>query len=172
MTWNVGAPGRAADQQSDFDETFCGLLPTLYRRAALLTTLGDAEDCVHEVYLRLQRRPAGFLEHPQPYAYAFRVLINVLRDSRRRSRRHVPAMAELEEKSTGDEFEYRESEWQVAWLMRNLTTKQAAAVLLVDLDGCTIDQAAQILRVHRGTVSRSRARALDLLRAMLEAQAR
>lgn len=172
MTGTVDAPRHTAGRQSDFDERFCELLPTLYRRAAMLTTLGDAEDCVHEVYLRILKRPDGFLGHPQPYAYAFRVLINVLRDSRRRSRHQVPAMPEIEEKSAGDEFEYREAEWQVSWLMESLTTKQAAAVLLVDLDGFTIDQAAQILRVHRGTVSRSRARALDLMRSVLEEQVR
>ncbi|WP_235217411.1 hypothetical protein [Streptomyces noursei] len=37
----------------------------------------------------------------------------------------------------------------------------------MDLDGYTIDQAAQIMKVHRGTAARHRARALDRLRAYL-----
>src|SRR3954451_1326816 len=47
---------------------------------------------------------------------------------------------------------------------RRPATGEAAAVLLVDLDGYTIGQAAGILRVHRGTVSRARTRALRKLR--------
>ena len=64
----------------------------------------------------------------------------------------------------------REAEWEATRLLGRLSERQAAAVLLVDLDGYTIDQAADILKVHRGTVSRARARALAALRTLVRAE--
>lgn len=40
-------------------------------------------------------------------------------------------------------------------------------MILMDLDGYTLDQAARIMRVHRGTAARHRTRALGALRAEL-----
>ncbi|AEW98819.1 ECF subfamily RNA polymerase sigma factor (plasmid) [Streptantibioticus cattleyicolor NRRL 8057 = DSM 46488] len=153
-------PGR-----DGFDEVFCELLPRLYRRAAMLAG-ESAQDVVHETYLRLAARPERLTAHPVPYAYAFRALVSTIRDDARRRRRQVLTGQPPEVPSGGGVLELREAEWQVRWLLRQLTLKQAAAVVLVDLDAHTIDEAAEILGVHRGTISRARARALDALRTL------
>ncbi|MET7303728.1 RNA polymerase sigma factor [Embleya sp. NPDC005575] len=155
-----------------FDALFCGLLPRLYRRAVLLAGEGSAEDAVHETYLKLARRPDRLLGHPEPYAYAFRALVSVTRDMWRARSRQVllpepPEPGERAQSAAGDAIARREAEWEAVRMLGSLPAKQAAAVLLVDLDGYTIDQAAEILGVHRGTVSRSRERALTRLRAGL-----
>ncbi|MEU8349185.1 MULTISPECIES: RNA polymerase sigma factor [Streptomyces] len=167
-----------AQTGSPIDEVFCALLPRLYRRAVMLTGgRQSAEDVVHDAYLKLARRPRRFLAHPEPYAYAFNALVSVFRDAHRRERRQVlvedvdgsaPAAAPGGGHWDGG-MEDRRAELETVRLLRRLTPRQAGVVILVDLDGYTIDQAADILRVHRGTAARHRARALGKLRAELGA---
>ncbi|SCK58090.1 RNA polymerase sigma-70 factor, ECF subfamily [Streptomyces sp. WMMB 714] len=160
-----------------FDDVFCELLHRLYRRAAMLAgSRQSAEDAVHEVYLKLAARPERFLAHPEPYAYAFSSLLSVLRDGWRRERRQVlvadvefagdPGAASTGPGRQADDggLERRASELETVRLLRQLTVRQAGVVVLVDLDGYTIDQAAKILGLHRGTVALTRRRALDKLR--------
>ncbi|PJJ02626.1 RNA polymerase sigma-70 factor (ECF subfamily) [Streptomyces sp. 2333.5] len=141
----------------------------------------SAEDVVHEAYLKLARRPQRFLAHPEPYAYAFTAVLNVARDAYRKDRRQVlvDGMEEVEETVAGGAppgpgsggwdggVERRQAEIEAVRLLGKLSHRQAGIVILVDLDGYTIDQAAKIMKVHRGTAARHRARALDRLRAYL-----
>ncbi|SEE86670.1 RNA polymerase sigma-70 factor, ECF subfamily [Streptomyces sp. 2112.3] len=173
-----------------FDEVFCGLLPRLYRRAVMLAgSRQSAEDVVHEAYLKLAARPQRFLAHPEPYAYAFTAVLNVARDAYRKDRRQVlvDAMDGVEESGAGGAggdagtgpggvaggwdggVERRQAEIETVRLLGKLSHRQAGIVILVDLDGYTLDQAAKIMKVHRGTAARHRARALDRLRAYLVA---
>lgn len=175
--------------EPSFDDVFCELLHRLYRRAAVLAgSRQSAEDAVHEVYLKLAARPEKFLAHPEPYAYAFSSLLSVVRDSWRRERRQV-LVADVEftgaaggagpgrDSAAGagvapppgaqwDDggVERRAAELETVRLLRQLTVRQAGVVVLVDLDGYTIDQAARMLGLHRGTVALTRRRALDKLR--------
>ncbi|MFJ9851298.1 RNA polymerase sigma factor [Streptomyces sp. NPDC101150] len=172
-----------------FDEVFCGLLPRLYRRAVLLAgSRQSAEDVVHEAYLKLAARPQRFLAHPEPYAYAFTAVLNIARDAHRKDRRQVlvDAVEGVEEVGAvgpgglgagaggaaggwDGGVEWRHAELEAVRLLGRLSQRQAGIVILVDLDGYTIDQAARIMKVHRGTAARHRARALDRLRAHLVA---
>jgi RNA polymerase sigma factor (sigma-70 family) len=172
-----------------FDETFCELLPRLYRRAVMLAgTRSWAEDAVHEAYLKLAARPQRFLDHPEPYAYAFTALLSVVRDTHRRERRQV-LVDDVEVSGAADAagqagrlgsigpvvaagwdggVERRDAEMEAVRLLGRLSSKQAGVVILVDLDGYTIDQAARIIGVHRGTAARHRTRALEKLRSLLD----
>jgi RNA polymerase sigma-70 factor (ECF subfamily) len=168
---------RGGEAGSTFDTVFCDLLPRLYRRAALLCGIHQAEDTVHEVYLKLVTHPQRFLSHPEPYAYAFAAMVSTMRDRHRRERRQI-AVPEVEVGESGavGSWEWdgglgrRASELEVIDMLGRLTARQASVVILVDLDGYTIDRAAEILRLHRGTVARSRARALDKLRRIVKSQ--
>lgn len=162
--------GTTAQAGDEFDRLFCALLPRLYRRARLLAGEWDAEDVVHEAYLKLAARPQRFLTHPEPYAYAFTALVSVLRNGRRREQGcSLVTLATEETSARADSgINGREAELEVVRLLAKLSKRQAAAVLLVDLDGYTIDEAAEILGVHRGTVSRARSRALNLLYTALD----
>jgi RNA polymerase sigma factor (sigma-70 family) len=165
---------------ASFNEAFCELLTRLYKRAVMLTgTRQYAEDAVHEAYLKLAARPDRFLAHPEPYAYAFAALLSVVRDAWRRERRQV-LLPDVEPQSGagGSGWDVGSSAWdgglarraselEAVRLLRHLSVRQAGVVILVDLDGYTIDQAAEILDIHRGTVSRSRKRALEKLRHVM-----
>ncbi|MFE0134719.1 RNA polymerase sigma factor [Streptomyces sp. NPDC059037] len=176
----------AKSDRATFDDVFCGLLPRLYRRAVMFSGSRQlAEDAVHEAYLKLANRPERLLAHPEPYAYAFSALMSAVRDAYRREKRQVliddvethTAVRTLESGGThGGAFvdaawdgglERRQGEWEAMRLLSRLSPRQAGVVILVDLDGYTIDQAAKIMKVHRGTAARHRARALDSLRGML-----
>lgn len=132
----------------------------------------SAEDAVHETYLKLAARPQRLTEHPEPYAYAFSALLSVTRDTWRKERRQV-LVAEPEDEAPAlpgghdGGVEQRAAELEAVRLLRQLSVRQAGVVILVDLDGYTIDQAAEILRLHRGTVARTRTRALAKLRGVL-----
>ncbi|MCF3960903.1 RNA polymerase sigma factor [Streptomyces fuscigenes] len=169
----------SATDDSPFDTLFCGLLPRLYRRAVMLAgTRQAAEDAVHEAYLKLAARPERLLGHPEPYAYAFRAMASAVHDARRKERRHV--LTDVSEPFEGaggaggaasagwdGGLERRQGELEAVRLLGRLSARQAAVVILVDLDGYTLDQAARIMRVHRGTAARHRSRALGALRAEL-----
>ncbi|WP_328491703.1 RNA polymerase sigma factor [Streptomyces sp. NBC_00414] len=169
-------PAGTARTDEGFDAAFSELLPRLYRRSSQLTggSTQAAEDAVHDTYLKLSARPRAFLDHPEPYAYAFRALLSVIRDRGRRERRLVPT-AEVDPSGAAGwdgGVERRAAELDVLELLTELTPRQAGSVILVDLDGHTLDQAARILGVHRGTVARSRSRALDRLRNRIQERAR
>ncbi|MDX8146659.1 sigma factor-like helix-turn-helix DNA-binding protein [Lentzea sp. BCCO 10_0061] len=153
--------------EADFDVVFVKLLPRLQSRTAQL--VGDrhlGEELVQEVYVRLKSsstRQRGLLEHPNPYAYALTATMNLARSRWRAERRwvvreHVDAGV-WQGAAEGDEF--------VAGLLRQLTGKEASALLLVDLADRTLEDAARLLGVHKGTVQRNRVRALAKLRAVL-----
>jgi RNA polymerase sigma factor (sigma-70 family) len=167
---SAAVPTSFAEIAARFDQIFCELLPRLYRRAVLLVGHDAAEDVVHDAYLKLSARPRGLVGHPEPYAYAFSALVSVSRDGRRRGRRQIVTDAVPD--GGYDAFEMASAGWQAHWLLAKLTTRQAAAVVLVDLDGYTLDQAAAILGVHRGTVSRARSRALAALRNLMKEEGR
>jgi RNA polymerase sigma-70 factor (ECF subfamily) len=167
----------------EFDEAFCALLPRLYRRALTLTGKRQAaEDALHDTYLKLARHPDRMVRHPEPYAYAFATVLSVLRDGWRRRSREVlfDDVADVRSaypaplNGTGGwdgGVGVREAEWETLRLLAALTPRQAAIVLLVDVDGYTLDQVAALIGRHRGTVARIRDRALKKLRGVVQATA-
>ncbi|MEV7771136.1 RNA polymerase sigma factor [Kitasatospora sp. NPDC086791] len=173
-------PRGAGGQSAEFNRVFTDLLPRLQQAAASLT--GNplaAGDVVHDAYLRIARRPERFLGHPQPYAYAFTTMVNILRDQWRRERRRIPmpevpeAVARVErDRAASDPWVGGTAElqarWEVVRLLGLLTAKQARAVALVDLDGYSVDEAAELLGLHRSTLAVTRRRAHGRLRAVLE----
>ncbi|MEU4582501.1 RNA polymerase sigma factor [Kitasatospora aureofaciens] len=171
-------------QSTDFNRMFTALLPRLQQAAAMLTGSPlAAGDIVHDAYVRIARRPERFLSHPQPYAYVFTTMTNILRDQWRRERRRValpevPELAEAVERGRaaldpphGGTAELQ-ARWEVVRLLGFLTVKQARAVVLVDLDGYSVDEAAELLGLHRSTLTVTRRRAHGRLRAVLERERR
>ncbi|MFJ6619007.1 RNA polymerase sigma factor [Kitasatospora sp. NPDC091335] len=173
-------PSGNGDQEAEFNRVFTDLLPRLQQAAASLAGSPlAAGDVVHDAYLRIARRPERFLGHPQPYAYAFTTMVNILRDQWRRERRRVP-MPEIPEVAdaaardrgafdppTGGMVELQ-ARWEVLRLLGFLTDKQARVVVLVDLDGYSVDEAAELLGLHRSTLAVTRRRAHGRLRAVLQ----
>jgi RNA polymerase sigma factor (sigma-70 family) len=167
----------AAHARAEYDQVFCALLPRLYRRTLALTNSPQtAEDALHDAYLKLANHPDRLVRHPEPYAYAFSAVVSTIRDGWRRRSREVllddvtvlPAEGPDRYDGWDGGVTIREAELETLRLLSNLTPRQAAIVLLVDVDGYTLDQVADLLGKHRGTVARSRDRALKKLRTVLQ----
>lgn len=146
------------------------LIPALRRYAHSLmrdVEAGDdlVQDCLERAVSRLhQRRPDGALR-----AWMFRILINRHRDLMRRAPRpgHLVAVDDLAvepSRPAGQEahMALRETEAAIA----RLPEDQRRALLLVALDGASIDAAAAALEIPRGTLMSRLARARASLRRM------
>nr|BFD94474.1 hypothetical protein KitaXyl93_58340 [Kitasatospora sp. Xyl93] len=175
-------PSGSGGQSAEFNRVFTDLLPRLQQAAASLAGgPAGAGDVVHDAYLRIARRPERFLGHPQPYAYAFTTMVNILRDQWRRERRRVSMPEVPEAGDTGERdpgvsdprlggMAELQARWEVLRLLGFLTDKQARAVVLVDLDGYSVDEAAELLGLHRSTLAVTRRRAHGRLRAVVQGE--
>ncbi|KOX21233.1 hypothetical protein ADK67_27680 [Saccharothrix sp. NRRL B-16348] len=158
------------DDASEFDEIFTGMLPRLYSRVtALVGSRALADDVVQEVYLRLRatgRRTRRFIGHPTPYGYALTTAVNLARAHWRSQRREL-LLDDFPAASYDGGMAEAEARYDLTWLLATLTAKEAATIVLVDLDGLTLDEVATLLGVHKGTAQRNRMRALGKLRERL-----
>jgi RNA polymerase sigma-70 factor (ECF subfamily) len=156
---------------AEFDEAFTAVMPRLRRRLLALTgNPHDADDLLQETYLRLSRRARArtLTRQQQPYAYTCAAALNLLRDLWRHPSRQERCTDRLPERGWDGGFASREAEAVTAALLRGLSPKEAAAVILVDIEGLTHDMAGERLGAHRGTVQRNRMRGLAKIRAALD----
>ncbi|UJW32026.1 RNA polymerase sigma factor [Saccharothrix sp. AJ9571] len=153
-----------------FDEVFLEVLDRLYSRVALLVGSRHlADDLVQDVYVRLKSRAGRrgrFVEHPNPYGYALATAMNLARGQWRSARR-TTTLDRAGEASDDGGLSHFESWEAVSHVLQSLTVKEAVVVLLVDLDGHSLDEAAELLGVHKGTAQRNRMRAVAKLREAL-----
>ncbi|MEV7283449.1 sigma-70 family RNA polymerase sigma factor [Streptomyces sp. NPDC093252] len=173
-TAGAGAAAELTDPMTaaEFDEAFTAVMPRLRRRLLALTgNPHDADDLVQETYLRLSRRARSrtLVRQQQPYAYTCAAALNLLRDLWRHPSRQERCTDRLPERGWDGGFARREAEAVATALLRGLSAKEAAAVILVDIEGLTHDAAALRLGAHRGTVQRNRMRGLAKIRATLHA---
>ncbi|MFF9158308.1 RNA polymerase sigma factor [Streptomyces sp. NPDC014846] len=164
---------RAGGGPREFDASFTADMPRLRRRLMALTgNPHDADDLVQETYLRLSRRAhaQGLGEQRHPYAYTCTVALNLLRDSWQHPSRRERATDRLPETGWDGGLGRYEANATALALLGMLSPKEAAAVILVDLEGLSHDSAGERLGAHRGTVQRNRMRALAKMRAALTAQ--
>ena len=161
---------RGGMNPAEFDAAFTEAMPRLRRRLLALTgNPHDADDLLQDTYLRLSRRARGstLTAQQHPYAYAAATARNLLRDSwQRPSRRETPT-DRLPEPGWDGGVERCEARCATLALLALLSPKEAAAVILVDLEGLSHDAAAERLGAHRGTVQRNRMRGLAKMRAAL-----
>jgi RNA polymerase sigma-70 factor, ECF subfamily len=153
---------------------------TLFRRhkdrlwAVALRTMGDPEeaaDALQDAMLSAHRAASGFRGDAQVTTWLHRVVVNACLDRIRRNKARptVP----LPEHDSGhppersDPLGQKELAWEIEQALLNLPPEQRAAVILVDVEGYPVDEAAQILECPPGTVksrcARGRAKLVPLL---------
>lgn len=165
--------GMAADDpalRSQFDELFVSILPALYPRVVSQTrSRDDADEIINEVYLRLATGLAWrtLIAHPNPIGYSLTAAGNLIRDRWRRhaqGREVVRRLAVQTEFDTDGGFEEHDSRAFVDSVLVNLNSKEAAAVMLVDVAGHSLGEAGALLGVTKATVHENRQRGLARLR--------
>lgn len=146
--------------------------------AVALRTLGDpddAADALQDALVSAFRKAAGFRGQAAVTTWLHRIVVNACIDlTRRRAARPVVTVAEGAVLDAADRSrtatapgEDPEQVLDVLDALRRLPTEQRAALVLVDMQGYSVQEAAAILDVAPGTVksrcARGRARLVPYL---------
>ena len=142
--------------------------------AVALRTLGDREeaaDALQDALLSAFRagRGAAFRGDAAPTTWLHRIVVNACLDLvRRRAARPADPLPEHDVPARGDAVGSRLTGIDVEAALRTLPVEQRSALVLVDMYGWSVEDAAQVLDCPSGTVksrcARGRARLLPLLR--------
>ena len=137
----------------------------------------DAADALQDAYLAAFRRADGFRGESQVTTWLHRVVVNACLDRLRKQQRQqaeqpLPAdperAAELVSEAVPDPVEQQELHDDLASALAELNPDQRDALVLVDVQGYAVDEAAALLGVPAGTVksrcARGRARLAVVLR--------
>jgi RNA polymerase sigma-70 factor (ECF subfamily) len=140
-----------------------------------LRTLGDPEDAadaVQEALVSAYRSAATFRGDAAVTTWLHRIVVNACIDlARRRSSRPAVPLTDAtgggEDPAAAARFDSTDTATADIAALRQLPAEQAAAVVICDVEGFSVREAAEILDVAEGTVqsrcSRARARLADLL---------
>ena len=141
----------------------------------------DAEEVLQEAMLAAFRRAGSFRAEAAVGTWLYRIVLNACLDRLRRARARPTAfagddvIAALPSPADGPEAVVlqRELSDEIEQALGQLSADQRTALVLVDLDGCSIEEAALLLGCAPGTVksrcSRGRAKLAPLLRHLVEA---
>lgn len=119
--------------------------------ANLLGNTEDAEDAVQETFLKVYRGASGFQGSSSVSTWAFRILLNTCYDAMRRRRRRPeePIVDGLDLRlASGADHPLRLSLEKAVGL---LPERERAAFLLVEVEGFSHREAAEVLDVPEGT---------------------
>jgi len=138
-----------------------------------LRSLGDPEDAadaLQDALLSAYRGAAGYRGDAQVTTWLHRIVVNACLDvARRRAARPTTPLSEtaMEQTSAVDVLAGRETSAMILAALRELPPEQAAAIVLVDVEGYPVADVAAILEVPTGTVksrcARGRARLAERL---------
>ncbi|GAA3622416.1 RNA polymerase sigma factor SigM [Microlunatus ginsengisoli] len=138
----------------------------------------DAADALQDAYVAAFRRADTFRGEAAVTTWLHRIVVNACLDRLRRARsrpsealpQEEDRAAELAAAATVDPIEEKEQQNMVAAALATLNPDQRAALVLVDMEGYSVEEAAQLLGCAVGTVksrcARGRARLLPLLRPL------
>jgi RNA polymerase sigma-70 factor (ECF subfamily) len=182
--FGVGAKTR--NLRSEFEVTALPVAPALYRTARRLTRgPEDARDVVQETMLRAYRTFDRFQAGTNVRAWLFTILYSILTNSwRRRQRTPEEVPLEIVEerfagalRASGVDAESRllqrlEASPEIDSALGDLPEEYRAAVLLVDVEELSYEEAAAVLGCPVGTVRSRLHRARKLLFVALHDYAR
>lgn len=141
--------------------------------AVAVRTLGDREeaaDALQDGLLSAYRAAGSFRGDAAVTTWLHRIVVNACLDRARRARvrRTVPLpVDELTPADPRDRISEREISIEVVAALAGLPPEQRVALVLVDMQGCSVDEAARVLGVPVGTVksrcARGRARLAGVL---------
>lgn len=135
----------------------------------------EAADALQDAYVAAFRRAGSYRGEAQVTTWLHRVVVNACLDRIRRNQVRatdpLPADPDRAQRlgsvAVADPAELQEQRTEVSQALALLSPDQRAALVLVDMQGYSVDEAAQILGCAPGTVksrcARGRARLLPLL---------
>jgi RNA polymerase sigma-70 factor (ECF subfamily) len=148
-----------------FDEFFEEEHDRLYKALYFVTgNRQDAEELMQDAFLKLWERWGEIHRISDPVGYLFRVALNGFRMRRRRAAMAIRKALPVADRR--DAFVDAEMRADVRQLLLGVTTRQRAALLLMDLLGYPSEEAARILRVRPSTVRALATKGRRVLRDM------
>jgi RNA polymerase sigma factor (sigma-70 family) len=147
--------------------------------AVAIRTLGDQEeaaDALQDAFISAFRRADSFRGDSKVTTWLHRIVVNACLDRiRRRQVRAAEPLPEEQDRAAQlagpereDPAEVRERQVDVLNALKQLNEDQRSALVLVDMEGYSVEEAAAILNCAPGTVksrcARGRAKLLPLLR--------
>lgn len=137
--------------------------------AVALRTTGQPElaaDCVQEAFISAFRRASSYRGEAAVTTWLHRIVVNACLDRLRRERptRELP---ESELPDTRDEQGALEVRLDVRQALDRLPEAQRVALVLVDLHGLSVAEAAAVLEVAEGTVKSRCSRGREAMAALL-----
>jgi RNA polymerase sigma-70 factor (ECF subfamily) len=182
-----GAPGGFADEGNAHDVALLNrhlagdsqAFTEIMRRhrdhlwAVALRTTGDPEDAadaLQDGLISAMRHAASFRGDAKLSTWLHRIVVNACLDKLRRRAAHPTSPLPDDDRAPStsrDEFDDRDTAADVAAALATLPADQRAAIVLVDIEGYPVAEAAAILEVPAGTVksrcARGRVKLVPLL---------
>lgn len=142
--------------------------------AVALRTLSDPEDAadaLQDALLSAHRAAGSYRGDAQVTTWLHRIVVNACLDRMRRSKARptvpLPEHDSAHPVEPSDPLARRELAWEIDRALRSLPDDQRAALVLVDVEGYPVDEAAEMLGIPSGTVksrcARGRAKLVPLL---------
>lgn len=142
---------------------------------SLLGSRTAMDDALQDAYVKAYRAIGSFRGSAAFGTWLHRIVRNTCIDHLRRSNRHREVSLELivsnPDPAAGADERLAERS-RVGAALAALSDEQRCVVVLVDRDGCSYDDAAQLLGITPGTVASRLSRARSTLRATLGADPR
>ena len=142
--------GRTREPE-DFSVFFADEHERLFKALYFVTgNRADAAELMQDAFLKLWERWDSLDGIDDPTGYLFRVALNGSRMRMRAARR--AAMRVVRSSDSVDPFEEVDMREDVRRMLRTVTPRQRAALILLDLYGYDSKDAARILRIRPSTV--------------------
>ena len=144
---------------------------------ATRTVGGDRElaaDCVQDAFVSAFRHAAKYRGDAAVTTWLHRITVNACMDRLRRERhvlRRAGDLSEIDLPDEGDDHASTEAVLDVRAALAQLPEGQRLALVLVDMHGVSVAEAAEILEVAEGTVKSRCFRGREALAALLRAPA-
>ncbi|MGH2642003.1 MAG: sigma-70 family RNA polymerase sigma factor [Actinomycetota bacterium] len=141
----------SADKQISFEDLFRSERTRLFRALCVLTgNRAEAEDLAQDAFVRVWSTWDRVGAMDDPTGYLYRTAMN---GARSRYRRSVLAVKrQLRPRAHRDELSMADDRVELARSLARLTSKQRAAIVLLDLLGLSSDEAGAVLGMSPGTV--------------------
>ena len=145
--------------------------------AVSVRTLGnpaDAADVLQETFIKAMRSAGSFRGDSAVTTWLHRIAVNTCLDHLRASSRRPTDELVTDDSETShpqpDRYAQRDTEIVVRSALAQIPEDQRVAIVLIDIEGLSVSQAAEILGIAEGTVksrcSRGRSRLASLLSSL------
>lgn len=162
--------GFSTQTQNQLETTYRRYADMLYRIALSYTgRREDAEDAVHDVFIKYLEKPPIFADERHEEAWFIRVTINRSLDILRRQKRH--SFAPLDESTDKPDSPDGDAS-EILAAVNGLPPKYKSVILLHCLEGKSVENTAMALGISVSAVKMRLMRGREMLKARIELEGR